>query len=134
MPRLQKLVKIDCVEGWSVKALWEGIPLADLFELVSPMAEVDTVFFHASDGYTTSLPIDVILKRNLIIADTINEITLPSRERLSVSASGRGQVGLQVDKVDNAYLNSPTTRTSVASGSSAGYSNKADVDGPMFGR
>jgi DMSO/TMAO reductase YedYZ molybdopterin-dependent catalytic subunit len=75
--RAKKHVTIHCVEGWSVDALWEGIPLADLFEDVTPLAEANTVIFHAVDGYTTSLPIEFILDRNLIIADRINEITLP---------------------------------------------------------
>ena len=133
MPRLQKLVKIDCVEGWSVKALWEGIPLADLFELVSPMAEVDTVIFHASDGYTTSLPIDVILERNLMIADTINEITLPPANGFPFQLVAEDKWGYKwirwITRIE--LSDDPNFR---GFWEQRGYSNKADVDGPMFGR
>ena len=77
MDHLAKLVTIDCVEGWSVKALWEGTPLAQLFEQVQPREEADTVSFDTADGYTTSLPLGFILVRNVIIADRINGIVLP---------------------------------------------------------
>lgn len=76
-PRAEKLVTIRCVEGWSVKALWEGIPLAELMSVVQPLPRADTIVFHAADGYTTSLPLDFILGRNLIIADKVNGIALP---------------------------------------------------------
>jgi len=77
MPHAKKLVTIHCVEGWSVTALWEGIALSVLFEQVQPNAEAKTVIFYAHDGYSTSLPLNEVLERDLIIADRINEITLP---------------------------------------------------------
>ena len=75
--RIRKLITIHCVEGWSIAALWEGIPIADLLGTVEASDEANTVIFHAVDGYTTSLPLDFILERDLIIADRINEIELP---------------------------------------------------------
>ncbi len=77
LPHQQKLVSLYCVEGWSVKALWEGIPLAGLLESVGPLPGANTVVFHADDGYTTSLPLQTVLDRNLILADRINGIVLP---------------------------------------------------------
>jgi DMSO/TMAO reductase YedYZ molybdopterin-dependent catalytic subunit len=77
LPHEDRLVTIYCVEGWSVKALWTGIPLAALFDRVGPLAEVNTVIFYAADGYTTTLPLSVVLERNLILADHINGIVLP---------------------------------------------------------
>ena len=76
--RAEKLVTLHCVEGWSVQALWEGIRLGDLLDQVSPAEEANTVIFHASDGYTTSLSLITVHTRNLIIADRINDITLPA--------------------------------------------------------
>ncbi len=77
MEHTQKLVTVNCVEGWSVRALWEGISLLSLFEHVNPDPAANTVIFHAVDGYTTSLPLADIQERNLIIADHINGIILP---------------------------------------------------------
>jgi DMSO/TMAO reductase YedYZ molybdopterin-dependent catalytic subunit len=80
LPHETKLVELQCVEGWRVKALWEGIPLARLFEDVGPTNEATTVIFTAADGYTTSLPLATILDRDLILADRVNGITLPPEQ------------------------------------------------------
>jgi len=71
-----KVATIHCVEGWSVRILWEGIPLSILFEKVKPSPEATTVIFHAQDGYTTSLPLDFVLSRGLILADRMDGLTL----------------------------------------------------------
>jgi len=77
MSHTAKLVTIHCVEGWSVKVLWEGIALPQLLAAVQPTDEANTIIFHAADGYTTSLPLEFVLERNLIIADHINGMQLP---------------------------------------------------------
>lgn len=77
LSRQQKLVTLYCVEGWSVKALWEGVSLTALLEAAKPLPEANTVIFHAADGYTTSLPLGTVFDRDLILADHINGIPLP---------------------------------------------------------
>ncbi|MFB6214270.1 MAG: molybdopterin-dependent oxidoreductase, partial [Candidatus Bipolaricaulia bacterium] len=67
MNHIKKVVTLHCVEGWSVKALWKGIPLKDLFSKLEIDPEVDTVIFHAADGYTTSLSRSYIMDNNIII-------------------------------------------------------------------
>jgi DMSO/TMAO reductase YedYZ molybdopterin-dependent catalytic subunit len=76
-PHAKRLVKLHCVEGWTVAALWEGIPLKEIFRTAPPKPEAVTVIFHGADDYSTSLPLRDILERDLIIADRINGITLP---------------------------------------------------------
>ena len=56
----QKVVTLNCVEGWSVKILWEGVLVQDLIERAKASPEANTVIFHAYDGYTTSLSLDYI--------------------------------------------------------------------------
>jgi DMSO/TMAO reductase YedYZ molybdopterin-dependent catalytic subunit len=77
MNHITKVIVLNCVEGWSVKALWEGIPLADFFKTAEPLKNVNTVIFHASDGYTTSIPYSYIMDKNIMIADKINGMVLP---------------------------------------------------------
>lgn len=77
MPHLKKLITLNCVEGWSVTSLWEGIPLAELFKKVVPDKKADTVIFYAVDGYSTSLPYSYVISRNIVIADKVNGVTLP---------------------------------------------------------
>lgn len=77
-PNFSKVVTIYCVEGWSVKCLWEGVRVKDLLNDagIGPLA--NTVIFHGSDGYTTSLPLDYILDKDILIAYKINGLVLPT--------------------------------------------------------
>ncbi len=72
-----KVVTLNCVEGWSVNILWEGVLLKDLLNDAGIKPETRTVIFHAADGYSSSLPLDYVLDRNIILAWKINGIPLP---------------------------------------------------------
>lgn len=76
-PIHQRLITLHCVEGWEATILWEGVALMDLINLANPSAEVTTIIFHASDGYTTSLPLETIESKNLILAYRANGLPLP---------------------------------------------------------
>ena len=54
----EKVVTLNCVEGWSVKILWEGILVKDLLAKAGPLPDAKVIIFHAYDGYTTSFPIE----------------------------------------------------------------------------
>lgn len=73
----EKLIKLFCVEGWDATVLWKGARLEDIIDLAGAAGEADTVIFHCADGYTTSLPLQVIKDRNMILAYSSNNITLP---------------------------------------------------------
>ena len=72
-----KVVQLDCVEGWSVKLLWEGVLLSDLIDHSQPAANAVTVVFKAYDGYTTSLPLDYIRSAHILLAYKMNGVTIP---------------------------------------------------------
>ncbi len=73
----QKVVTLNCVEGWSVTILWEGLLINDLIKESNPLPNAKVVIFHAYDGYTTSLPLDYIVNNNILMAYKMNEITIP---------------------------------------------------------
>jgi DMSO/TMAO reductase YedYZ molybdopterin-dependent catalytic subunit len=73
----KKVVTLDCVEGWSVTILWEGVLIEDLLEESGPLANASVIIFHAYDGYTTSMPLDYVLSNNIIMAFKMNEVTIP---------------------------------------------------------
>ena len=132
MEHLQKLVTIHCVEGWSVTALWEGIPLSLLFETAMPAESANTVIFHAADGYTTSLPLDLVVERNLILADRINGVTLPPANGFPLQLVAEDKWGYKWIKwVVRIELSDDPSHHGFWE--SRGYSNEGDVDGPMFG-
>lgn len=72
-----RLITLYCTEGWKAQILWEGVLLEDLIKMANPNLSVNTVIFHASDGYTTSLPYDEIKNSQMILAFNANGIALP---------------------------------------------------------
>ena len=73
----KKVVTLNCVEGWSVTILWEGIQIKDLIEAAEVNPEATTVIFYAYDGYSTSMPLDYIIDNNILMAYKMNNVTLP---------------------------------------------------------
>ncbi|MFC2005946.1 molybdopterin-dependent oxidoreductase [Chloroflexota bacterium] len=73
----KKVVALNCVEGWSVEILWEGMLVRDLVEESKPSPNAKVVIFHAYDGYTTSFPLDYIMDNDIIMAYKMNGIVIP---------------------------------------------------------
>ncbi len=127
--RTEKVVELHCVEGWSVKALWEGIPLMELIEAAKPATDVNTIIFHAQDGYTTSLELRFIEENNLIIADRINGVTLPPETGFPFQLVAEQKWGYKwirwITKIE--LTNDGTFR---GYWESHGYNNIGDLSGP----
>jgi DMSO/TMAO reductase YedYZ molybdopterin-dependent catalytic subunit len=71
----QKIVTLDCVEGWSATILWEGVLVKDIIKKSNPKG--NTIIFHAYDGYTTSFPLSYIMDNDIIMAYKMNNVILP---------------------------------------------------------
>jgi DMSO/TMAO reductase YedYZ molybdopterin-dependent catalytic subunit len=133
MSHVRRLITLHCVEGWSVKALWEGIPLAALFDLVHPLPGSTTVIFHAADGYTTSLPLSEILDKDLIIADHINGIVLPPANGFPFQLVAQDKWGYKwIRWITRIELSNDDDFRGYWE--SIGYSNTGNYGEPMFGR
>ena len=68
---------LNCVEGWSVTILWEGISVRDLLKEAEIDSTAKIAIFHAKDGYSTSFPLDYIMENDIIMAYKTNDLTLP---------------------------------------------------------
>lgn len=73
----QRKITLHCVEGWDATILWKGAAIKDILALAGVKPQANTVIFHSVDGYTTALPLDTILSKNLILAYNANGLTLP---------------------------------------------------------
>ena len=106
--KYQKVVTLFCVEGWSVKILWEGFLVNDLLQEAGVSPDAVAVIFHAYDGYTTALPLDYITSNNIMIAYKMNDITLPPERGFPFQLVAESQYGYkwikwitQIELTDN---------------------------------
>lgn len=91
--RYQKVVTIYCVEGWDATILWEGVLVKDLLQQaeINPAAKV--LIFYASDGYSTSLPLDYIVSKNILLAYKMNGLVMPVERGFPFELVAESQYG-----------------------------------------
>jgi DMSO/TMAO reductase YedYZ molybdopterin-dependent catalytic subunit len=127
----KKVVRLDCVEGWSVDILWEGVLVRDLLDKAGPLPEAKTVIFHAYDGYTTSFPIEYVTDNDIMLAYKMNEITLPPERGFPFQLVAESKWGYKWIKwVTQIELSDDTDYEGYWE--SRGYSNSADLDRSFF--
>ena len=132
MPSEERLIRLYCVEGWNANILWQGVPMKTLIESAKPKAEVNTVIFHAVDGYTTSLPLQEILDGNLMLAYNANGIALPPEMGYPFIFVAEQKWGYKWARwVNRIELSSDDSYQGYWE--SNGYSNDADLGKPSFG-
>jgi DMSO/TMAO reductase YedYZ molybdopterin-dependent catalytic subunit len=126
-----KMTTIHCVEGWDVKILWEGVPLADLLGEAGVKPAANTVVFRSADGYSTSLPLDYITRKNILLAYKMNGLTLPDERGFPFQVVAEDKWGYKWAKWVTAIelTNDPNYR---GYWESRGYNNDGDHGGPIF--
>lgn len=131
MDHTRKQITLHCVEGWSARVVWDGIPLMDIFEMTGLTEDATSVIFHCFDGYTTSLDLDYIMEKNIMIADKINGVTLPPAQGFPLIVVAEDKWGYKwarwVERIEvvgeKGYRGFWESR---------GYSNDGSLDKPMF--
>jgi len=73
----EKVVKLNCVEGWDVNILWKGILVSDLIDEAKPLPNGNMVIFYAYDNYSTSFPLDYLRSNKILLAYKMNNATIP---------------------------------------------------------
>ena len=127
----KKVVRLNCVEGWAVNLLWEGILVKDLLEKADPLPEAKTVIFHAYDGYTTSFPIEYVIGNDIIIAHKMNEVTLPPERGYPFQLVAESKWGYKWIKwITQIELSNDVDYKGYWE--SRGYSNEGDLDKSFF--
>jgi len=74
----RKVVRLNCVEGWSVDILWQGVKLQDLLDKAGADPDARVIIFRSADGYSTSLPADYIRDNDILLAYRMNDVELPA--------------------------------------------------------
>jgi DMSO/TMAO reductase YedYZ molybdopterin-dependent catalytic subunit len=80
LPRTRITMDIHCVTRWSkFDTTWEGVAVRTLIEkrLIKLLPAANFVIEHAEYGYTTNLPVDVVLAENFLLATHYNGEPIP---------------------------------------------------------
>lgn len=121
----KKVVTLDCVEGWSVDILWEGVLLKELFDEVKVQEAATTVIFHSYDGYSTSLPLSWIVDNQIMIAYKINDVVLPPERGFPFQLVAESKLGYKWARwITRIELSDDSTYQGYWE--SKGYSNEAE--------
>ncbi len=75
-----KVITLNCVEGWSATVLWRGVLIKDIIQESKPRDSGTVVILYGVDGYSTSFSRDYLENNNILLSYKINNVTLPPRE------------------------------------------------------
>ena len=130
-PHYTKVVTLFCTEGWETTILWEGVLVRDLISSAGVNPRATTVIFTAHDGYTTSLPLDYVINRDILMAYRMNNVTLPAERGYPFQLVAEDKWGYKwikwIEKIelsDNAGYRGYWEQR--------GYSNTGDVEKNYF--
>ena len=127
----EKVVTLDCVEGWSVDILWEGMLVRELIAESRPLTDTKVVIFHAYDGYTTSFPINYIMDNDIILAYKMNEVNLPPQRGYPFQLVAESKWGYKwIRWITEIELSDDVNYRGYWE--SRGYSNSGDLDKGFF--
>jgi DMSO/TMAO reductase YedYZ molybdopterin-dependent catalytic subunit len=126
--RYQKVITLYCVEGWNANILWEGILLRDLFNETGIDSKAKIAIFHSQDGYTTSLPLDYIENRSIMLAYKMNGVVIPPEKGFPFQVVAESKYGYKWAKwITEIELSGNDNYEGFWE--SRGYSNTADLSG-----
>ncbi len=132
-PAFAKVVTLNCVEGWSVTFLWEGVRVKDLIAKAGgAKADAKVVIFHAHDGYTSSLPLDYLTNRDILLAYRENGVPLTAQWGWPLQLVAEDKWGYKwVKWIERVEVSSDAAYRGYWE--SRGYSDSGDLDKPEYG-
>lgn len=78
LPQREILCDIHCVTSWSrLDNRFAGIPVRELAERVSPSPAATHAMVHATEGWSTNLPLDDLLREEVLLAHSHDGEPLP---------------------------------------------------------
>jgi DMSO/TMAO reductase YedYZ molybdopterin-dependent catalytic subunit len=132
-PQEDRLMDLNCVEGWNFTAKWTGPSLSAIFADVGIKPEAKIAIFYTADdpnGYS-SLEVSYILENDIIIALKDNDITLSPERGFPFQVVAMSKFGYKWAKwVTRIELSDNISFKGFWE--SHGYNNNADINGPAF--
>jgi DMSO/TMAO reductase YedYZ molybdopterin-dependent catalytic subunit len=132
-PAYSKVVRITCVDGWSADILWRGLLVRDILAESGVSPEGKIIIFYASDGYTTSFPIEYLTGNDIIMAYGMNDVAIPTDHGFPFQLVAESKWGYKWIKwIDRIEVSDNTSYRGFWE--SRGYSNSGDLSGNKFER
>jgi DMSO/TMAO reductase YedYZ molybdopterin-dependent catalytic subunit len=133
LPQISKLMPLDCVEGWNFTAKWTGPSLKDLLSAAKVQSGAKIAIFHTTDvpeGYS-SLNVNYIIDKNIILGMKINDITMPDERGFPFQVVAESKFGYKWSKwITRIELSDNIAFRGYWEG--YGYNNNADISGPSM--
>lgn len=123
----KKVVTLNCVEGWSVDILWEGVKVEDLLDAAGADPDAAVIIFRSVDGYSTSLPASFIRNNDILLAYRMNGVELPPERGFPFQLVAEDKWGYKWAKwIDEIEVSNDTAFKGYWE--QRGYSNTGDLD------
>ncbi len=127
----RKVVTLNCVEGWSVSILWEGVLLRDLLDDAGVKPDAKVVILRAYDGYSSSFPVRYFYDKDILMAYKVNGVTLPPERGFPFMLVAEDKWGYKwVKWITDIELSDDTSYRGYWE--SRGYSNEGDLNKSFF--
>lgn len=130
-PAYEKVVQLNCVEGWSERVLWQGVLVRDILDASEVMPEARSIIFHAADGYTTSEPLEYVYDNDILLAYSQNGMRLAPERGFPFQLLAEDKWGYKwckwVVRIELSAEEDPG-----GFWEDRGYSNSGDLDRPYF--
>lgn len=124
---VKRVIDMHCVEGWSVKILWEGFSVKELLNEAGLKPGATTVIFHCYDGYSTFLTLNYIMVNDILLAYKMNDAPLRPERGFPFQLVAENKLGYKWAKW---VIKIEVTDSAEGSGywEKAGYPPSGDLD------
>lgn len=91
--RVKRVIWLHCVEGWSVKILWEGFVLSKLFDEVGVQNQATHALFYGVDGFSNYHTLNYIRVNDIMAATHANGKPLREDRGFPLQIIAKGKYG-----------------------------------------
>jgi hypothetical protein len=93
MPAVEVTATLECVDGFSGTAVWKGVRLGHVLDMVGVQEDADEVVFRATDGYHSSLILEDAYGDDVLLCYEMNGEPLPMAQGYPLKAVVPGKWG-----------------------------------------
>ncbi|NYT12724.1 MAG: molybdopterin-dependent oxidoreductase [Methanomassiliicoccales archaeon] len=93
MPSTTEKATLRCVTGGTGTAIWKGVRISELMEMVGVLDGARELVFRSPDGFSTSLTLDDAMRSDVLLAYEMNGVPLPEEQGLPLRLVSPNQYG-----------------------------------------